>query len=146
MEKLIKRIVNAVVVVLAVIAAVAGLYVAFKGGNFAREHQGTLNISFYISYILFFAILAVLVFFVVLQVFSSRKTIISTLILLVGAVVITLFSYMLAGSELSDVALRVGVSEAVYKWTGTGLIVAYIVFIGVIAAFLGSLIYVKIKK
>jgi len=147
MDKLIKRTVNITVLVLAVIAAVAGLYAALKGGKFLLENPMSINISFYITYILFFAILAMLVFFVVVQVFSNKKTMIATLALLVGAVVITLFSYfVLAGTELSEVAQRVDVSETVYRWAGTGLIVAYIVFFGVIAAFLGSWIYVKIKK
>jgi hypothetical protein len=145
MDKLVRRIVNIAVIVLAVIATIAGLYVAIKGTDYAKE-SSTLDISFYISYILFFAILAMLVFFVVLQVLSSKKSIISTLVLLGIAAVITLISYALADNQLSDVALRIGVSESVYKWTGAGLNITYIVFFGVIAAFLGSAVYTKIKK
>jgi uncharacterized membrane protein len=147
MDKLIKRIVNIAVIVLAVVAAVAGLYIALKGGKFAKNNPTSLNISFYITYIMFFAILALLAFFVILQVFSSKKTMITTFILLAVGAVITLFSYYaLADAQLSDVALKVGVSETIYRWSSTGLYVSYIVFFGVIAAFLGSLIYINIKK
>ncbi|MCL2131189.1 MAG: hypothetical protein FWH36_01850 [Lentimicrobiaceae bacterium] len=146
MDKLIRKIANISVAVLAVIAAGAGLYVAIKGKEFAKMHQGYLDVSLYITYILLIAILVVLVFFVIVQVFSGKKTMISALLLLAAGAAITLCSHFFASEKLSEVAMRVGVSESVYRWAGTGLIATYIVFGGVILAFLGSLIYIKIKK
>ena len=145
MDKLVKRIVNITALTLAVIATLSGLYVATKGADVAKTSVN-LDISFYITYIMLFVILAMLVFFVVMQVVSNKKTMITTLALLVVAAVITLFSYLIASSELSDVAVRIDVSEAMYRLSGTLLNIAYIVFIGVIAAFAGSFIYTKIKK
>ena len=146
MDKLIRKIINITVVALAVVATTAGLYIALKGNEFAVEHQTGLNISFYITYILFFAILAMIVFFVIVQVFSNKKSMVQTLILLAICVVITLFSYWIAPKELSDVAMRIGISENIYKWAGAGLNIVYLVFTGVIVAFLGTFIYTKIKK
>ena len=155
MDKLVKRIVNIVVLVLAVIGTVSGLYFALGVASkypatadllAVGEKSTSLAISFSIMYILFFAILAMVAFFVILQVFSSKKSLIRVLILLAGAAIIALFSYMIAPSDLSDVAMRVGVSESVYRWTGAGLNIMYIVFAGVILTFLGTLVYIKIKK
>jgi len=145
MDKLIKRIVNITTLALAVIATIAGLYVAFKGATIG-EPSASLDISFYITYILLFVILAMLVFFVVMQVASSKKTMVTTLILLGIAAVMTLFSYLFADKELSEVAIRVEETEAMYRMSGTLLNIAYIMFIGVIAAFAGSFVYTKIKK
>jgi cytochrome c biogenesis factor len=145
MDKLVKRIVNATTLALAAVATITGLYVAFKGEDFARK-SATLDASFYITYILFFVILAMLAFFVIMQVFSSKKTMISTFVLLVIAAIIALFSYIFADKELSKVALDLDISESIYRLAGTLLNFAYIVFFGVILAFLGSFVYTKIKK
>jgi hypothetical protein len=160
MEKLIKKVANILIIVLSAIALIAGLVAAFKGGGKSLEKlllpsnkdlyaslNTTLNISFNITYIFLFAILAMLAFFVIMQVFSTRKTMIRTLILLAVAAVIIVLSYIPASSaELSDVALQLKISEGVYKWAGTALNITYIVFFGVILAFLGSFVYTKIKK
>ena len=146
MDKIIKRTINIIALTLAIIATVSGLYIALKGKEFAIEHQTGLNISFYITYILLFAILAMLVFFIIVQVFSSKKSMISTLILLAICAVITFFSYIAASDVLSDVAIKIDVSTGIYRWAGTALNISYIVFSGVILAFLGTFIYTKIKK
>ena len=145
MEKLIKRIVNITTLTLAVIATLSGLYVATKGADAAKTSVN-LDISFYITYIMLFVILAMLAFFVVSQVFASKKTMIRTLILLAFCAVITLFSYLVSSEVLSDTAMKLDISVNIYRWAGTALNISYIALTGVILAFLGTFIYTKIKK
>ena len=139
MEKLIKRITNGILIALATIAVVAGLMVAFKGGK-------GLDASLWIIYILLCVAILLIVFFAIAQILSSKKQIVSTLIMVGIFAVIVLVAYFIAPSELSEVAMRVGVSEGIYKWAGTALNIAYIAFFGVILAFIGSFVYLKIKK
>ena len=142
MEKLIKKIANGVVIALTAVAVVAGLFVAFKGG----EAPKGLDASFSVIYILTCLAVLLILFFAVMQMVSNKKQFVSALVLLAVCAVIVLVSYFLAPSNLSEVAMKVGVTENIYVWAGTILNIAYIVFGGVILAFLGSFIYVKIKN
>jgi TRAP-type C4-dicarboxylate transport system permease small subunit len=142
MEKLVKKITNVAVIVLSAVAVIAGFMVAIKGNGATKG----LDASFSIIYILLCIALLLIVLFAVMQIVSSKKQIVRTLILLAACVVIVLISYFIAPTELSDVAVKVGVSQSIYKWIGTALNVAYIVFAGVVIAFLGSLVYIKIKN
>jgi TRAP-type C4-dicarboxylate transport system permease small subunit len=145
MEKLIRRIANIALLVVAGIAVFAVLYAIVKGDKFAETSQ-SLDISLYIMYALLVVVLAILTFFVVVQTISSKKTMIQSLVILGVGGIIILFSYLISSSELSDIAMKMEVSEAAYRWTGAGLIMMYILFVGVILAFIGSLLYTKFKK
>ena len=142
MEKLIKKITNIALLALSAIALVAGLYVGVKGA----EASAAMNLSFYLTYALLFIGIIMIIAFAVMQMASNKKQLISTLIMLVAAVAIFFVCYIIAPSELSDVAKRVGVTESVYKWIGGALLFAYITFIGVIVTFLGTYVYIKIKN
>ena len=154
MEKLIKKITNGTVMALAAVAVVAGLMVAFSGIKdpsdlLLPKYSGTntaLGSSFSIIYILMCISIAAIVFFVIIQLLSTKKQMMNALVLLAVCAVIVLVSYFIAPRELSEVAMRIGVSEGIYKWIGAGLNIAYIAFGGVIIAFIGSLVYVKIKN
>ena len=144
MEKLIKRITNGAVMALAAVAVVAGLVVAFtyKEGTSPKG----LDVSFVVIYVLLCVSIAAIILFVIMQLLSNKKQLMSALVLLAVCAVIVLVSYFIAPRELSEVAVRIGVSEGIYKWIGAGLNIAYITFAGVIIAFIGSLVYVKIKN
>jgi hypothetical protein len=144
MEKLIKRISNGIIIVLAAVAVIAGLIVAFtfKEGTMPKG----LDASFVVIYILLCVSIALIVCFAIAQMLSSKKQIVRTLVLLAVCAVIVLVSYFVAPKELSDVAVRIGVSEGVYQWVGAALNIAYIAFFGVVLAFIGSLVYIKIKN
>ena len=145
MEKSIKRITNIILIALTLIAVVASIIIPFTGEESASREL-TMNIGAIGMYILAIIAIILIVVFAVTQVASNKKQLISTLILLAVVAVIVLISYVLASSDLSEVALKVGVSESVYRWVGAGVNFAYIAFIGVILAFIGSFIYIKIKK
>jgi len=140
MEKLIKRITNIAIIIVAGIAVVTGLVVGFT------KSQTNLDISMYLTYILLFIGIVLIAAFALIQVASSKKQLISALIMLVIAAAVFLVCYVIAPSELSDVAKRVDVSESVYRWIGAALNFAYIVFGILIVAFLGSFVYMKIKN
>jgi hypothetical protein len=155
MEKLVKRITNGIILALAAIAVIAGLVVAFSGISkdpsdlLLPEFSGVstaLGSSFRIIYVLTCVSILLIIFFAITQILSNRKQLVSTLIMLAICAVIVLVSYFVAPKELSEVAMKVGVSVGIYQWAGTILNIAYIVFAGVILAFIGSLIYVKIKN
>lgn len=142
MEKMIRRITNIIIIALTAIAFVASLFVAFTSGESAMA----LNTAAIILYVMAIIAILMIIVFAVAQIASSKKQMIKTLIMLAIVVVIVLISYFAAPAELSEVAVRVGVSESAYKWIGAAVNVAYIAFIGVIVALLGSFIYIKIKK
>ena len=142
MEKLIKKITNIALLALSAIALVAGLYVAIKGS----EATTAMDMSFYLTYILLFIGIIMIIAFAILQMVSNKKQLISTLVMIVAVVAIFFVCYLIAPSELSDVAQKVGVTEGTYKWIGGALLFAYITFIGVIVTFLGTFVYIKIKN
>lgn len=133
---------------IAILAAIAGLaslyFVIIKDAN--TEAMGSLNITFIITYIMIILAIAAIILFAVFQIVSNKKQLIRTLIMLLIASTIVLVAYFLASSELSDIALRLEVRPSIYKWVGTALNVTYLTFLGVILAFFGSVIYVKIKN
>ncbi|MBO4581700.1 MAG: hypothetical protein J5701_05360 [Bacteroidales bacterium] len=110
------------------------------------ENQHSLNIAFYITYFMLFIIAIALIGFTIVQIASDKNRIKSTLILLGIVAVITVIAYFTASGELSDVAIRLNTTTGMYKWAGTLLNIAYIMFFGVFAALIGSVVYTKIKK
>jgi len=145
MEKTIKRITNIIILVLTAIAVVAAIMIPFTGEESASREM-SLNIGAIGMYILVIIALAIIVVFALLQVASNKKQLISTFVLLAAVAVIVLLSYLVASSELSSVAMKIGISEGLYKWIGAGVNVAYVAFVGVVLAWIGSFVYIKIKK
>ncbi|OYX28419.1 MAG: hypothetical protein B7Z06_01715 [Flavobacteriales bacterium 32-35-8] len=94
----------------------------------AGEASGSVDTFMYISYIILFATLAIVLFFVVKGLFTGniKKTLMS-----VGAfVAIILVSYILSsGTDLDLTAFNnkgLGITEAISKNVGAGLIAFYI--------------------
>ncbi|MGI6292537.1 MAG: hypothetical protein ACOXZH_09005 [Bacteroidales bacterium] len=140
MDTLIKKITNITLIVVSIAATLAALIYNML------DNESAMNWSFYILYAMIIAVVLVLVFFAIIEVFSSKKQILKTLLLLGIAAVVVIIAYIIAPSDLSDVAIRLEVTSSVYKWIGTSINVVYFVFLGVVAALLGSVIYLKIKK
>lgn len=145
MNKLINKTISIGIAILAAIAGMASLYfVIIKDAN--TEAMGSLNLTFVITYVMIILAIASIILFAVFQIVSDKKKLIRTLIMLVIAAAIVLVAYFIAPSELSDIALRLEVGPTAYKWVGTALNVTYFTFLGVILAFISSIIYVKIKN
>ena len=132
-----------------IILLVLGLAAVFSCMIFAmgsQSSQGSLSFSMTILYILIGLAIALILFFMISQVISDKKRLISFGLLLVVGIIVIVVAFLMAGSELSDVAIRLDVSKGLFKWSGTLLNMAYIMLVGVIAAFLGTLIYSKLKN
>ncbi len=147
MERLLKKVTNIAVICMAALALVAAFGMLFvdekaNPGNFSIF----LDISFYLTYAMIFIVMLAMVGFTIFQISSDKKQIVNTLILTGIAVVVILVAFVLAPTELSEVAQRVGITEGVYKWAGVLMNMAYIVFGGVIVAMLGTFVYIKLKK
>ena len=140
MDKLIKRIANISVLIITIAAISASFIYLFS------EKEAALNWCFNILYLLVIIVIILLVLFAVIGIFSNKKQLFKTLLLLGCCVVLIVIGYFLAPSELSDIALRLEVAPIVYKWVGTAMNVIYLAFFGVILAFISSIIYVKIKN
>ena len=148
MEKLIRKITNIAVIALAGSAGLFGLYVMFTGSalEVGKPTPIGLDAAFYLTYLMIFIGVALILVFGGLQIASSKKQIIRTLIVVVIAVSVFLVCYLIAPTELSVVAERVGITESAYRWVGASLNLAYVMFAGLILTFLGMNVYMKIKN
>lgn len=140
--KKLRLICNIAILVLGLLAALSCFIFAMG----SQENQSPLNFSMTIMYILIGLAIALILFFMITQVLSDKKRLISFGLLLVVAIIVILVAYFSASSELSDVATRLDVSKGIFKWSGALLNMAYIMLGGVIVAFFGTLIYAKLKN
>lgn len=140
--KKLRLICNIAILVLGLLAALSCFIFAMG----SQENQSSLNFSMTIMYILIGLAIALILFFMITQVLSDKKRLISFGLLLVVAIIVILVAYFSASSELSDVATRLDVSKGIFKWSGALLNMAYIMLGGVIVAFFGTLIYAKLKN
>ena len=149
MEKLIRRITNIAVIVLTGITGVFGLYVMFNGDKFevgGLQNPMAMDIAFYLMYLMFFIGVALILVFGLMQIISSKKLIIMTMGLIVAAVAVFGICYWLAPNELSEAAMRMGISEGAYKLVGAMLNFVYAMVIALASTFVGMLVYTKIKN
>ena len=148
MEKLIRKITNIAVIALAGTTGLLGMLVVFTGGNLevGKPTPISMDATFYLTYVMFFIGAALIIGFGLLQIISSKKQIIMTFALIVAAVVIFAVCYWIAPSELSEVAMKMGISEGEYKLVGAMLNFVYAMVIGLASTFVGMLVYSKIKN
>lgn len=140
--KKLRSICNIILLVVGVLAAIACLI--FAMGD--ESKTGMLSFSMSLLYVMIGAAIALILLFLIIQVLSDKKQLIRFGLLVAIAIVIVLIAYLAASPELSEKALKLEVSESVYKWSGALLNMAYILLAGVIAAFFGTIIYSKLKK
>jgi RNA polymerase subunit RPABC4/transcription elongation factor Spt4 len=140
--KKIRMITNIVIITLSALGVVAGLMVVMTGGMSEIAKDMVLSVTSAMAAIAIILILA----FTVIQLASNVKQLIKTLIGLAVVVAVFLLCYVIAPTEMSDIAIKIGISESLYRWVGAMLYFGYIIFAGVIIALIGSLVYVKIKN
>ena len=97
-----------------------------------------VNTYLYWTYILFFVALVLLVIVQLIQIFSSKRSIINFILLLVGIVVLVGVSYVLAKG--GPVNTSVAYTEATSKFSDAALILTYILGGAAIVALLWSVI------
>jgi len=149
MEKLIRKITNAVIIAIAGTAGLLGMYVVFKGAdtvNLVAYAPIAMDATFYLMYFLAIIGAALILGFGILQIISSKAQIIKTLVIAVVAVVVYWLCYLIAPAELSETAMKIGITEGAYKLVGAMLNFVYVMFLGVVFTFFGMYVYTKIKN
>ena len=133
---------NIALLVVGVLAALACLI--FAMGD--QKSTGALDFSMTLMYIMIGIAIALILFFLIMQVISDRKKMIRFGLLLLIAVGVVLVAYLAASSQLTEKAIKLEISQGVFKWSGALINMAYILLGGVIVAFFGTIIYSKLKK
>jgi hypothetical protein len=141
MNKLTRRIINGLIILIAAIATVACFVFFFKPDMFAF-----LDMSFYIIYILGIISIAAIVFFTIWQIVRNKKQLKTVLIIIVIAAIDIVAAWLLASPQLSEKAISVGISGNMFLFCGTLLNLAYIVFFELLAVALATFVFVKIKN
>ena len=112
------------------------LLVAFFMMPHNTASDQVVNIYLVWTYVLLFATLVILLLFLFIKTFSSKKGILGFLLLVVGVVVLCGISYVLAKG--GPVPTNVPYTEQVSKLTDASLILTYILIAGSVVALLGS--------
>ena len=116
----------------------AVLLVLFFTSPHETASDPIVNTYLYWTYALFFVALLLLVVFQLIQIFSSKRSIINFVLLLVGIVVLVGLSYILAKG--GPVNTSVAYTETVSKFSDAALILTYILGGAAILALLWSVI------
>jgi hypothetical protein len=110
------------------------------------ENRVALDISLFITYIMAFIGIILILVFAILQIASNPKQLIRALVLLAVNAAIFLLFYLIAPDEMSDVAKGLGKSLTTYKLVYASIHYTLVVLAGVFVALIGSLIYINVKK
>ncbi|MBO7624121.1 MAG: hypothetical protein J6S82_02305 [Bacteroidales bacterium] len=140
--KKLRTVCNIALLVVGLLAAVSCLI--FAMGD--KGNTGPLSFSMTLMYILIGVAIALILCFLIMQVASDRKKLIRFGLLLLIAVGVVLIAYLTASSQLSEKAVKLEISQSIFKWSGALINMAYILLGGVIVAFFGTIIYSKLKK
>ena len=137
-----RTVCNIALLVVGLLAAASCLIFA-KGD---KGNTGPLSFSMTLLYILIGVAIALILCFLIMQVASDRKKMVRFGLLLLIAVGVVLIAYLTASSQLSEKAVKLEISQSIFKWSGALINMAYILLGGVIVAFFGTIIYSKLKK
>lgn len=125
---------------------VAILSVLFLGGLMATsdsEDNSWINPLIYLAYVILAACVAVVLLFVLKNLFSKKENLKKTSIMLGAFLSLVLISYILAdGTEIKSVTNEIVASESTSKWVSTGLNMFY--FLGFAA--LATMAWTGISK
>jgi cytochrome bd-type quinol oxidase subunit 2 len=145
MEKSIKKITlitNIVIIALSALAFAAGLAVVVTNGESATGK----NLAVSVTSIMVLVAVALILVFTVIQLASNIKQLVKALTMLAVAVAVFLLCYLIAPTELSETAQKVGMEPVIYRIIGASLYFGYIILLGVGVAAIGSFAYIKIKN
>ena len=137
-----RTVCNIALLVVGLLAAASCLI--FAMGD--KGNTGPLSFSMTLLYILIGVAIALILCFLIMQVASDRKKMVRFGLLLLIAVGVVLIAYLTASSQLSEKAVKLEISQSIFKWSGALINMAYILLGGVIVAFFGTIIYSKLKK
>ena len=141
-------------VLLAVGVVIIALFYAQNGsGQFALSNLADVLSSttlvdglLWWTYALIVLAIALILVLAAVATFGNKKSLKSTGLVLVLAVVLVVASYFLASGSPVAVNVAEQPSAATFKLTDTILILTYVLFIGVIVSLLGGIVVNAIKK
>jgi hypothetical protein len=139
-EKLIRKITNSIIIALTAFVIITGLTVVFTGS------ESLLDVSLFITYIMAFVAIILILVFAVLQIASYPKQLVRALILLAVNAAIFLLCYLITPDTMSNIAQQLGLTITVYKFVYAAIYYTGIVLLGVVVSLLGSIIYVNVKN
>ena len=109
---------------------VAILSVLFLGGLMATsdsEDNSWINPLIYLAYVILAACVAVVLLFVLKNLFSKKENLKKSLIMICAFVGLLVISYVIAdGTEIKSVTNEIISTESTSKWVGTGILLTAI--------------------
>jgi NADH:ubiquinone oxidoreductase subunit 6 (subunit J) len=111
-----------------------------------KSEARNFNITLILSYLLFFVTCAVMLFFLLWNIFVNIKSNMGILMGIGVLILLVIIGYITASSELSPVMIKEGADPATVRWVGAGLFVGYSMFFGTIAVIVGTMIINAVKK
>ena len=109
---------------------VAILSVLFLGGLMATsdsEDNSWINPLIYLAYVILAACVAVVLLFVLKNLFSNKENLKKSLIMICAFVGLLVISYVIAdGTEIKSVTNEIISTESTSKWVGTGILLTAI--------------------
>jgi hypothetical protein len=105
-----------------------------------------INYAIYLSYVIFFLTLGLLLVFFIYQMIKNFKSSIGGILGLVAISIVAIIGYFASSGDLTDKAIELQISSTEMKWVGSGLVVFYVIFFGTLLMIVGSMIMNTIKK
>lgn len=126
-----------------IIAVLSLVFLALVMANGEGDNESWISALIYLSYVILFACVAIVLIYVFKNLFSNKETLKRTMITLGLLGGVLLISYLLAnGSDVYNVKKELLVSGSASKLVSTGLITTYI--LGIVAV--GSLFFFMFKN
>lgn len=126
-----------------IIAVLSLVFLALVMANGEGDNESWISALIYLSYVILFACVAIVLIYVFKNLFSNKETLKRTMITLGLLGGVLLVSYLLAnGSDVYNVKKELLVSGSASKLVSTGLITTYI--LGIVAV--GSLFFFMFKN
>jgi membrane protease YdiL (CAAX protease family) len=126
-----------------IIAILSFVFLALVMANGEGDNDSWISALIYLSYVILFACVAIVLIYVFKNLFSNKETLKRTLITLGLLGGILLVSFIMAdGSDVYNVKKELLVSGSASKWVSTGLNMTYI--LGIVSV--GSLFFFMFKN
>jgi membrane protease YdiL (CAAX protease family) len=126
-----------------IIAILSFVFLALLMANGEGDNDSWISALIYLSYVILFACVAIVLIYVFKNLFSNKETLKRTLITLGILGGILLVSFLVAdGSDVYNIKKELLVSGSASKWVSTGLNMTYI--LGLVS--IGSLFFFMFKN
>jgi NADH:ubiquinone oxidoreductase subunit 6 (subunit J) len=112
----------------------------------SKTEEGMLNFSIILVYVIFFATIAILLVFALIQIATNIKNSYKALLGVLFIVLLLVIGYFMSSGDLSTSAIKMQHTVSEVKWIGSGVFTFYIVLFLSLAAIVVSAIINAIKN